>query len=522
MSKVYDKIFEGILKVINWILIVMFELLTLAGLIGTTIMNYHANFLREFAYFRSTNTLVILVSLIVVINVFVLFDIFYGIEKINTKILNRVAIVYVIVLGIGWIILSNAYPMADQSVVKGIARQFIQGDYTRLNKGEYLCMYPYQLGIVFFFEILFRFTGTTDYHVIMVMNALLVGVCVQLIYCILKKITQSKKVHNFYWIMVFGCFPFIFYSFFVYGTVLGLTFSLAGIYNFLQFRDREKPKYFILGFIFLSLGLIAKSNYKIFAIGVILVFLYWVMRERKFKYVVLAAILTLSLMTPKLITAYYEVRSGKDIGKGTPATVFIAMGMQKTDINQFGCGAAGWYNGYNALTFEEADYNSEEAAKIGRQEIENRLAYFKKNPAKCAEFYGEKVLTQWEEPTFQTFWMVDAFENYEWRSPLADSIIAGNINIILKAIMKIYMLLIWLGNFIYYFAKRKELNVWNITPGVIALGGMMFHILWEAKSLYIIPYFMISMIAGVQGLMIIIEKLRTFYVRKAKDKAEQK
>ena len=39
--------------------------------------------------------------------------------------------------------------------------------------------------------------------------------------------TYNIRIHNLYWVMVFGCFPLIFYSFFVYGTIFGLFFSIA-------------------------------------------------------------------------------------------------------------------------------------------------------------------------------------------------------------------------------------------------------------------------------------------------------
>ena len=84
----------------------------------------------------------------------------------------------------------------------------------------------------------------------------------------------------------------------------------------------------------------------------------------------------------------------------------------------------------------------------------------------------------------------------------------GKVNKIIFVIMKLYLIFIWLGNLAYLIAKRKQLTIWNMLLQVAVLGGFIFHFLWEGKALYIMPYYVISFVAGVQGMYMLYEKIK--------------
>ena len=96
--------------------------------------------------------------------------------------------------------------------------------------------------------------------------------------------------------------------------------------------------------------------------------------------------------------------------------------------------------------------------------------------------------------------MAGVTNNHDEWSGVAKQVHTGFINVLLQIIMKIYLVLIWLGNLIYLIARRKELTIWNMMIPIAVLGGFVFHFLWEGKALYIMPYYAISFVAGVQGV----------------------
>lgn len=255
------------------------------------------------------------------------------------------------------------------------------------------------------------------------------------------------------------------------------------------------------------MGTISKSNCLIFVIAAVLVTLFYGIKEQKLKYVVFSIILMGALMAPKCVNLYYAKKANVTISKGVPAKCFIAMGLQN-GTKELGCGVDGWYNAYNLTTFVNAGRDSEKASEIAGENISERLSEFKSKPLEFVDFAKNKITTQWCEPTFQTFWMLQAMDNHAEWSKVAKSIEKGKVNKIIFVIMKLYLIFIWLGNLAYLIAKRKQLTIWNMLLQVAVLGGFIFHFLWEGKALYIMPYYVISFVAGVQGMYMLYEKIK--------------
>ena len=143
-------------------------------------------------------------------------------------------------LQLAYIVMVRAYPISDQSVVQRIASSFLDGDYSELTGKGYLVAYPQQLGIIGIIQIIYYIFGKDNYIAIMLFNVLAMAGIFNMLYKILTKMTDNIRIHNLYWVMVFGCFPLIFYSFFVYGTIFGLFFSLVGFYNLILAKENGK------------------------------------------------------------------------------------------------------------------------------------------------------------------------------------------------------------------------------------------------------------------------------------------
>ena len=147
------------------------------------------------------------------------------------------------------------------------------------------------------------------------------------------------------------------------------------------------------------------------------------------------------------------------------------------------------------------DYDLKEADKIAKKEIYMRLSDFKNNPETIIPFFGEKTVTQWCEPSFQVFWMPTAQKNHGKLSKTGKSLLYGKLSDILQIYMRFFILLVYLGNIFYYVvnARRKKFNLLFIC-GITVIGGFLFHMIWEAKALYIMPYMIFSIPCGVIGL----------------------
>ena len=474
MNAIINKTGNVIQKIIWGILVAMFGILSIFNILGTTKIDMKVNDYKEYAEYSLNNILMIILYVVTIFAILYIIDRYTKLLKMDTKKFANIATIYVIAIGIAYIVMARAYPISDQSIVQRIASSFLDGDYSELTGEGYLVAYPQQLGIIGIIQIIYYIFGKDNYIAIMLFNVLAMAGIFNMLYKILTKMTDNIRIHNLYWVMVFGCFPLIFYSFFVYGTIFGLFFSLVGFYNLILAKENGKILNFVISFLAFCMGTISKSNCLIFVIAAVLVTLFYGIKEQKLKYVVFSIILMGALMAPKCVNLYYAKKANVTISKGVPAKCFIAMGLQK-GTKELGCGVDGWYNAYNLTTFVNA-----------------------KN----------KITTQWCEPTFQTFWMLQAMDNHAEWSKVAKSIEKGKVNKIIFVIMKLYLIFIWLGNLAYLIAKRKQLTIWNMLLQVAVLGGFIFHFLWEGKALYIMPYYVISFVAGVQGMYMLYEKIK--------------
>ena len=503
MQKTITKASQLIIKIITILLIVIYAYLSIQSIIGTTQIDMNLNNFKEYAYFKVDNILLTLFLFSIFLAIIILIDYTVGIEKLSTTKLQYGVIIAFFAISMLWLLMIQGRPVDDQYIVQLSASEFIDGNYDSMAHGEYLYRSKHQLGIVFIFECIYRIFGSENYQAIMVLNSVLAAGVLNNLYQILTFLTKDKKVHNMYWIMTAGCIQFAFYTFFVYGTIIGLFFMTGGIYLLMKYFHVGQYRYYIGGFLALAFAIISKSNFQIFLIAIFLVMLFAAIKEFRVKEIILSFVLLLTLFSPNLIVAHYEKRSGIELGNGTPASLFIAMGLQEGD-KENACGADGWYNAYNAITMNSVDYDYDAANEIGSENIKNRLEEFRKNPKTAFQFAFEKQATQWAEPTFQTFWMVTIRDNHGNLSNMAESIVSGNINTVLQKYMKVYLIFMWIGCFIYYFVKRKELDIWHLLTGIVVLGGFLFHFFWEGKALYIMPYFVMSLFAACQGILYLI------------------
>lgn len=393
MNEIINKTGNVIQKIIWGILVAMFGILSIFNILGTTKIDMKVNNYKEYAEYSLNNILMIILYVVTIFAILYIIDRYTKLLKMDTKKFAKIATIYVIAIGIAYIVMARAYPISDQSVVQRIASSFLDGDYSELTGEGYLVAYPQQLGIISIIQIIYYIFGKDNHIAIMLFNVLAMAGIFNMLYKILTKMTDNIRIHNLYWVMVFGCFPLIFYCFFVYGTIFGLFFSLVGFYNLILAKENGKILNFVISFLAFCMGTISKSNCLIFVIAAVLVTLFYGIKEQKLKYVVFSIILMGALMAPKCVNLYYAKKANVTISKGVPAKCFIAMGLQK-GTKELGCGTDGWYNAYNLITFTNAGRDSEKASEIAGENISERLSEFKSKPLEFVDFAKNKITTQ--------------------------------------------------------------------------------------------------------------------------------
>ena len=139
--------------------------------------------------------------------------------------------------------------------------------------------------------------------------------------------------------------------------------------------------------------------------------------------------------------------------------------------------------------------------------ILERLGYFAENPGEAASFFSEKLRSQWNEPSYDSIWLNQVFISYSEKGGLYN-LLCDKGDRLTVGFMNQHQQLVFLGVLMGIIALIKKRDVLSCILPLIILGGLMYHLLFEAKSQYALPYFILMMPVAALGLSAFFERLK--------------
>lgn len=399
------------------------------------------------------------------------------------------------------ILAGQFYPVSDQKRVVEIAAEIHQGNFSALEPGNYLFMHPHQKGIVLYFQVLSIIFEDNNYTAFQVMNALWIWISCFLLVKLGRAIWrgQDKKIEMKIAVVCLLFLPYLFYVSFLYGTVIGEMFALVSFYMVLKFKHDQKWRFVIAGSLSMEAAIILKSNFQIFLIAVIIYLfirclivgkskgtMLW--KNIAFILVLVGCVIVGNAGMNRYITS---LNHGKEV-RGVPMLAYVAMGLQD------GKAAPGWYNGYNVGVYRSNNFDYDLAEKEAKEKIAETVSGYSKDIMTSISFYVKKVSSQWNNPTFQSLEVLKGEgkgrTGIRW-------LLSGYGRTVCTFIMNLFHTWILAGVFILGILHLKK-GTWEETLLLLTfIGGFAFHLFWEAKALYTIPYFLLLLPLCAKGYM---------------------
>lgn len=402
---------------------------------------------------------------------------------------------------------------SDQLFTLKIANQMNHGNFISLEAdkyiksqfpfqkslGGYLAIYPFQLGYITYLRLLECFS--TNIRFFYFTNVLLVILVNYLLYRIVKLTTQNNNVQNWTILLSFAFLPELFFVLFIYGNLPGLCACLAAVYFGLKMMKQETQKNFswLWCILFFVLAYQLKSNYQIAVVALGIVFILHAIKNHKYWFIVMPFVtFALMLGSNKAITATYEAESGVQINSGLPMITYVAMGLEPHNSQHRG---PGWYDAYTIDLFSKHHFNAEETSKAAKKKIKSEIKYYTNNPQKAGKFFTQKFISTWADPTFETVWaapyvekpkteiLKNIYQNNRlpWKVKHVAKWYSGSMKQIAAWCNFIVVtVLILSAGFVLY--RRLKLNPYATFAILYLMGGMVFHLIWETKSQYVIQY----------------------------------
>ena len=431
--------------------------------------------------------------------------------KKKRKIIFGISVAIYAIFNIIWVIAVRPPIVGDQIHACNLAQTFYRGNleeflpgltYAGIPLSEYMQAYHQQISLAFVFSLFFRiihFDGIGALRALNVIGNIAIVFALYKINVHLSKKYKTNKTLLLLLILTF--FSLIMLSTFIYGDIPSLALCLWAVYFMMKYTETKKVRYPIFAAICTMFAYMMRMNSLIFIIATTIYLVLnlfsniskkgW--KENLLIIAIIGVYLIVSILPAGVVKNYYLDKYNMDKNKEYPNVSYFLMAMEESWRGN------GWYNediGEPALKDPE---NKKEEYK---EKIKERLAYFAQNPGYTVDFYTKKVASMWAETTFSAVRNnLVGEDGGTWIEETSEP---------LEFYQKALLLLTCVCSLIVLIQNRKNMSLDIIFLLTIFIGGFAFHILWEAKSRYIIPYIVALIpIASIEiNRLAIVEKIK--------------
>lgn len=408
----------------------------------------------------------------------------------NKKKILIVTIGVYAVINLIWVIVVRPPIVGDQIHVCNLAQTFYRDDpneflpnstYAGISLKEYTGAYQQQISLAFVFNVFFRMIHFDGFGIIRGLNVIAnVGIIIALYMIVnhLSKKYDANKTRLLFLILTF--IPLIMLATFIYGDIPSLALCLFATYFMMKYNETKSIKYPIYASILTSFAYMMRMNSLIFIIATIIYLVLSVFADISKKLwksgiittLVIIMYIGISIIPNSFVQKYYINKYDINEDAKYPTISFILIAMEESWRGE------GWYSekiGVYALK------NSDKAKTEYIDKIKDRLEYFSENKSYAFEFYTNKITSMWSENTYSAIRnnIVEEGSLVEKSAPFV------------RFYDKAVLILICVCSCLFLIQNRKNISLDIILLLTIFIGGFAFHILWEAKSRYIIPYIIV-------------------------------
>lgn len=429
--------------------------------------------------------------------------------RVDLRFMEVGLVVYTIMLGLIWIFSVTSVPAAYSQSVFETATGATVGDYSSItgngnfynsayyNGHSYYNFYPFQLGFVLISEIVYRIFGTASSMPVQVINVLCLAAAYLGIAKITKYIFKRRSIEFITILLLAGCFQPMLFCTFVYGNIIGMCCAIWASYFLIRYFQTTKYLLLIPCAILLIVATIAKYNNMIYLVAFVIMLIVHTVKEKKWQSIAFAlAICIATVGINNLIIVSYESRANTKLADGVSQVMYLDMGLNDSYM------APGWYNGIAIDTYKSCNLNNEVANQRAWSNIKNRLDVFGSNPGYTFDFFGKKIVSQWNEPSFESIWISEVKSHSHEVNSIGNGMYNGSLGQFFELYFNIYMQIVYLllviGIYCLFF--KRMTNIETTLLLLVILGGFGYHLLFEGKSQYILTYIPIMMPTAAFGL----------------------
>ena len=503
-----------IVNIICMFLFVAFGYIAIMSFLQTSVFDQSAYSSEKIIYQMDNIALNIFCTAVFAVFVFKMKKRYDFFAKVNLRFMEVGLVIYTILLGLIWIFSVASVPAADSQSVFETATGAAVGDYTSItgngefynsayyNGHAYYNFYPFQLGFVFISEVVYRIFGISSSMPLQVINVICVAVAYLGIAKITKLVFKKRSIEFIAILLLAGCFQPMLFSTFVYGNIIGMCCAIWASYFLIKYFQTSKYLLLLPCAGLLVLATMAKYNNMIYLVAFVITLIIHTVKEKKWQSIAFALALCIATVgINNLIILSYESRANTKLADGVSQTMYLDMGLNDSYM------APGWYNGIALETYKNSNLDNKVADRRAWNDIKNRLDLFGKNPGYAIDFFGKKIVSQWNEPTFESIWVSEVKSHSYNVNSIGNGMYNGSLGQFFELYFNLYMQILYILFVIgiYSLFQKRRTNIETVLLLLVILGGFGYHLLFEGKSQYILTYIILLIPTAAFGMNTILD-----------------
>lgn len=282
--------------------------------------------------------------------------------KVTKKTIAVMGVIVTIVLAI-YVLASMFYPRFDQRYVMNIAAQMLHGDFTEFQTGGYAEIYPYQNGLLLFYEALALLFGTNNLVSIQFVNLFFIVMAYIAVYLVNRLLTEKYLYTT---IAVLFFLPLWGFVSLIYGNVPAFSFGMWGLYFALKFMKDRRWIELLAGAVCMMFSCIIKMNFMILLIAIIVIAVMEMIQKKEIRLLIMPLVMTFFVLAgDKCVDVIIHQQTGQEVTEGIPAITYIAMGLHEHTYR-----GAGWHDNYPENLYEKYKGNAEKVKEETMEDID--------------------------------------------------------------------------------------------------------------------------------------------------------
>lgn len=397
-------------------------------------------------------------------------------------------------------------PLADQKQVWQAAVAIAEG--SSLDNASYFILLPRQKAMALCFAVVAKLFGTDYDTSIRPLNAvfLLLLVCWNAL--LAYRLSKKEEAGSICGLLTVLFSPLVYYTCFVYGTIPSLALTAGTFYFAVRLVQTGKMRYLLPETLCALLAILVYSAACIGAIAVFVILLlagFRLVRKNWKKALTVWAGAVLPLILPylalQMVPAVFESLTGiASTDTAAPTLTWIVMGLSSSSNTVAGPGS---YNKLPETVMQDGETTAEASARLFTS-LKTILAEYLSGE-RSLSFFIEKLLYQWTDPWFGsiTLTLVQRGGARGGRGAFTAGTSATSVSMSSLASLQPFLVIFHLAVIVlavlcvFTLLPRQKKESFTaesfciLLPAVYFAGVFLFQLVWESKSRYCLPAFVL-------------------------------